>query len=328
VTLIALGWRRRQLRRQLLQEFAVVAFASGLLAVLAAAITGHALGHHPALGWAALGLPAAGLMTTGAAWLPVRRATAEAELHAGAAARQAGARPRWQQWMIAAGRTGARPRWQQWMIAAGRTGARPRWQQWMTAAGRPRRQPWMIAAGNLGREPLRIAAGALVIAAACAALGEELALRWAFGGVLVGSFLGRPVSWQAGTPDVAAVVMMLAMATITIAGLDWLTAAGRAVDLRTLRAIGWPAFGAARLVAGEAARLGLAGGLTAGALDLAGSLAVVHQVPGRMLAAAAAAAGAGLVLSFAAAGLSAVTGHGTSILRLQRESRPAGRGER
>ena len=111
----------------------------------------------------------------------------------------------------------------------------------------------MIAAGNLGREPLRIAAGALVIAAACAALGEELALRWAFGGVLVGSFLGRPVSWQAGTPDVAAVVMMLAMATITIAGL---------------------------------------------------------------------------VLSFAAAGLSAVTGHGTSILRLQRESRPAGRGER
>src|SRR5262249_46210928 len=41
-TLTALGWRRRQLRRQLLQEFTVVALASGLLAVVAAAAVGAA----------------------------------------------------------------------------------------------------------------------------------------------------------------------------------------------------------------------------------------------------------------------------------------------
>jgi hypothetical protein len=285
-TLTALGWRRRQLRRQLLQELTVVALASGLLAVVAAAAIGTALGHRPVSGWwAVLGLPAALVMTIGAAWPAVRQATAEAEL-LGAAA------------------------------AARRTGARPR------------RQPWLAAAGGLRREPRRSAVGALVIALACAPLGGELALRWAFGGVLVGSVAGHPVSWLAGPGDMSAVLALLVMATITVADVDWLAAADRAVEVRTLRALGWPASAEARLVAGEAALLGIVGGVTGGVLDVVGCLAVAHQVPGRVLAAAAVAAGAGLLLSLVAAGLSALIGRTVSGIGLRHESRSDGRAVR
>jgi len=275
-TLTALGWRRRQLRRQLLQEFTVVALASGLLAVVAAAAIGAALGHLPVSWWAALGLPAAVVMTIGAAWVPVRRATAEAGRHGAAAARRTGARPR--------------------------------------------RRPWLASVGRLRREPERTAASALVIAVACAPLGGELALRWAFGGALVGSLAGHPVSWLAGPGDVWAVLALLVMAAITVADVDWLTSADRAVEVRTLRALGWPASGEARIVAGEAALLGIVGGVTAGVLDAVGCLAVAHQVPGRVLTAAAVAAGAGLLLSLLAAGLSAVIGRTTSVIRLRHES--------
>jgi putative ABC transport system permease protein len=281
-TLTALGWPRRQLRRQLLQEFTVVALASGLLAVVAAAATGAAFGHRPVSGWAALGLPAAVVMTIGAAWLPVRTATAEAERHGAAA-------------------------------AARRT------------AARPGRQPWLAPAGSLRREPRRTAVGALVIAVACAPLGAELALRWAFGGALVGSVAGRPVSWLTGPGDVSAVLALLVMATITVADVDWLAAADRAVQVRTLRALGWPASGHARLVAAEAALLGIVGGVTAGVVDVVGCLAVAHQVPGRVLTAAAVAAVAGVLLSLVAAGLSAVIGRTTSVIRLRHETRPDGR---
>ena len=284
-TLTALGWPRRQLRRQLLQELAVVALASGLLAVIAAAAIGAALGHGPLSGWAALGLPAAVVMTIGAAWLPVRQATAESERH------EATAAARW-------------------------TGARPR------------RQAWTAAAGGLRREPRRTAAGALVIAVACASLGGELGLRWAFGGVLVGSVTGRAVSWLAGPSDVPAVLALLVMATITVADVDWLTAADRAAEVRTLRALGWPASGEARLVAGQAALLGIVGGVTAGVLDVVGCLAVAHQVPGPVLTAAAVAAGAGLLLSLVAAGLSAVIGRTTSAIGLRHESSADRRGGR
>ena len=269
-TLTALGWRRRQLRRQLLQEFAAVALASGLLAAVAAAAIGAALGHRPVSGWAVLGLPAAVVMTIGAAWLPVRQAAAAAERHGAAA-------------------------------AARGTGARPRW------------RPWLGAVGGLRREPGRIVVGALVIAVACALLGGELALRWAFGGVLVGSVAGRPVSWLAGPGDVPAVLALLVMATITVADVDWLAAADRALEVRTLRAIGWPTSRVARLVTREAALLGIVGGVTAGVLDVVGCLAVAHQVPGRVLTAAAVAAGTGLLLSLVAAGLSAVIGRPTSV---------------
>lgn len=133
---------------------------------------------------------------------------------------------------------------------------------------------------------------------------------------------GRPVSWLAGPGDVPAVLALLVMATITVADVDWLAAADRALEVRTLRAIGWPTSRVARLVAREAALLGIVGGMTAGVLDVVGCLAVAHQVPGRVLTAAAVAAGSGLLLSLVAAGLSAVIGRTASVIGLRHESSP------
>ena len=256
-TLRALGWRRTQVRRQLMREFALVAVAAGLLAVLASYAVEALLEAGPISGWPLLCLPAAIAMMLAAAWWPVRRVTAEAEPATTAVAR-------------------------------------------LPAALSPRTAGQALR--NLLRVPARTSVGVLVTAAACAALGLELDGRWAFSGAAGGSSPGGPAPWQANRVDVAAVLMLLAMATVTVADLDGLTAA----ELRTLWAIGWPARGVVRLVVWEAILVGLAGGLIASVLDVAGSLAVMPGTAVRpRLLLAVAVAGAGTVVSLLAAGLSA-----------------------
>jgi hypothetical protein len=76
-TLRALGWRRRQVRRQLMREFTLVAAMAGLLAVLAAYAVEAGLQGRPVSWWPLLSLPAAIAMMLPVAWWQVRRATAE-----------------------------------------------------------------------------------------------------------------------------------------------------------------------------------------------------------------------------------------------------------
>jgi hypothetical protein len=56
----------------------------------------------------------------------------------------------------------------------------------------------------------------------------------------------------------------------------------------------------------DAALLGSAGGIVAGVLDVAGSLAVAHRLPHRMLAVVAIVVVASVVISLLAAGLAAL----------------------
>jgi hypothetical protein len=247
-----------------MQEFALIAVAAGLLAVLAVCAVEAVFGGRPVSGWPLLSMPAAVAMTLATSWWLVQRVTAEPEPTAIEAARRPAA-------------------WRQPRVAG-------------------------QALRNLRRTPARTALGALVIAVACAALGLELAVRWVFSDLVVGFWPGRAVPWQANAVDIGAVLVILAMATVTVADIDWLTAGDRATELRTLRAIGWPASGVVRLVAWEAVLLGLAGGLVASVLEVAGSLAVVHHAPVRLLLAAAMVAGAGTVVSLAGVSLAAAVG--------------------
>lgn len=144
-----------------------------------------------------------------------------------------------------------------------------------------------------------------VIVVACAAFGLELAVQWVFGGVIVGSWLGYAVSWQLDTADRAAVIVILALATITMTDIRWRNGSERSAELRTLRAIGWPAHGVARLAAGEALVLGLLGGAIASALDVAAILAIVQQPPPGLALAAIAAVGLGGAMSLVTVTLSA-----------------------
>jgi hypothetical protein len=145
----------------------------------------------------------------------------------------------------------------------------------------------------------------LVIVVACATFGLELAVRWLFGGVIVGSWLGFAVSWQVDTVDRTAVIVILMLATITMTDIGWRNGGERSAELRTLRAIGWPARGVARLAAGDALLLGLAGGVLASALDVAVIAAIVHRLSPSLALVAVAAIGLGVTLSLITVSLSA-----------------------
>jgi putative ABC transport system permease protein len=164
------------------------------------------------------------------------------------------------------------------------------------------------------RAARRNAPGAVVITVACAALGLELAVRWVFGGAVVGSWLGQPFSWQDDPVDLAAVLTVVAFAAVMVASMSWLSAGERAVELRTLRAIGWSAVSVARLAAGEAVLPGLAGGAIASVLDVTAIGAVVHSVPPGLLPVVGTVIATGAMTSLIASAVSVASEHATRPL--------------
>lgn len=183
------------------------------------------------------------------------------------------------------------------MPPPGRTAARP---------GRARRAGQLgHAVGSLRRARARTALRIVVITVACAVLGAEIAVRWLFGGVVVGSWLGGTVSWQQQPIDAAAVIIVCALAVLASADIGWRNGADRLAESRTLRAIGWPSRELARLAAGEAVLVGLTGGTLAAAMDVAGIAALVPRPPAGLALVALIAAAAGAVISLTAAALSA-----------------------
>jgi ABC-type antimicrobial peptide transport system permease subunit len=147
----------------------------------------------------------------------------------------------------------------------------------------------------------------LVVALACAALSLELAVRWAFRGAAQ-SWAGRSASLAVTVVDIAAVLVIVAMATVMVADLDPVSRRERAAEARVLRAIGWSARDVARLRVRRAVPLGLAGGGIAGAVVVLGGQLAVGAQPPRLIAVACLAAAAGVLVSLLAAGLSAAWG--------------------
>jgi putative ABC transport system permease protein len=152
---------------------------------------------------------------------------------------------------------------------------------------------------------------ASVVTVACTLLGLELAVRWVFGGAVVGSWLGQPFSWQDDPVDLAAVLTVVTLAAVTVTDIRWFSAGEQAVELRTLRAIGWSALSVARLAAGEAVLPGLAGGAVASALDVLAIAAVVHRVPSGLLPVVGIVMATGAVTSLIASALSVAAEHAT-----------------
>jgi len=159
---------------------------------------------------------------------------------------------------------------------------------------------------SAGREPRRTVLGVVVLALGCAAVGQELAAQWVFHGVIAGSVLGRAVMWQSDSASLGAAVTVLALTTLALADIHWLNIGKRALELRTLHAIGWPARKLVRLVVLKAALVGALGGLAGCTTDLAGALAVTQSVPVGMLLVAATVFGLGVVVSLVALGLAAL----------------------
>lgn len=156
------------------------------------------------------------------------------------------------------------------------------------------------------RAPRRTAVGVVALTLGCATLGQEMAAQSVFHGIIVGSFLGRAVVWQTDPADLLAAVIVLGVTTLAVADVHWLNIGERALELRTLQAIGWPARSVIRLFVVEAALVGALGGVAACAVDLAGCLAVTRSMPAGMLLVAALVFGLGVVISLVGLGLAAL----------------------
>ncbi len=272
-TLRALGWRRRQVGANLLAEFAITATVACLAAVVLGYAVGTALIGQPTWAWLLLSVPAAITVILAVVCWPLLRTAALAL--AGPLRPDRLTRCR------------AKLVWQR-LRRAGMLPARPR--------------------QTLMRTPSRTLLGIFVIVLACAALSLELATRWAFGGATE-SWAGRSASWQSTVVDLAAVLVIVTLATLMVADLHSVTVRERSAEMRTLRAIGWSARDVARLTVWNAMWPGLAGGLAVGAFDLVGGLAVAGSAPPRLIALAVGVAVAGVAMSLLAAGVSAVLRH-------------------
>jgi putative ABC transport system permease protein len=265
-TLRALGWRRGQLGRQLLAEFALTAVVAVAAAVLAGYAIGAALAGRPDRAWLLLSIPAVIAVVVVETRWPLLRTMAR-------------------------------------VLAEPLPRGRPRW---APARQRRRAQP-ARSVRRLLRTPSRMLLSTFVIAVGCVALSLEVAARWAFAGAAT-PWTERPVSWQGTVVDDAAVLLVVLMATFTVADLALLTLRERAVEVRTLRAIGWSASDLARLTLQNALWPGLAGGLIAAGFVLLGGLAVAGSAPPRLVALSALAAAAGLAMSLLAASLPTIFG--------------------
>ena len=266
-TLSALGWRRGQLAGRLLAQLAPTAVIAIAAAALAAYAIGAALAGRLEWVWLLLCVP----VVVGAASPRARQALLAAQVRRLARA--------------------PRPEWSRWRQAGSRGGP--------GRAETPRRLiRRRLRAGS--RRLLRV----LVIAGASAALSLQLAARWAFADAAT-SWTQRPVTGPGALVDTAAVLVVTAMATFTVADLDWVALRERAVELRTLRAIGWSARDLSRLTLRNAFWPGLAGGLIAGGADLLFGLPASGAGPLRLIALVILAAAAGTGLSLLAGGLSA-----------------------
>jgi hypothetical protein len=269
-TLRALGWPRRQLAGRLLAQFAPTV----IIAVAAAALAGYAIGAALDGGlewaWPLLCVPAVIVAVT-----PRARRQLLAAKVTGLTESLHGDWPRWQ---------GRLPRWRS--TRRGRADAPARLVRRRLRAG--------------SRRLLRT----LVIAGASVALSLQVAARWAFAGAAT-SWTQRPVTWQGTLVDGAAVLIVVLMATFTVADLDWVALRERAVEVRTLRAIGWSVLDLAGLTLRNAVWPGLCGGLIAGGADLLVGLPASGAAPLRLIVLVVLAAASGTALSLLANGLSA-----------------------
>ena len=162
-----------------------------------------------------------------------------------------------------------------------------------------------LAATNVLRTPGRALVGAVSLAVGITALTMLAALSLAFRGVVVGSLLGDAVAVQVRGVDYIAVAATVVLGVLAVADVVFLNITERSAELAAIRAFGWRESTLSRLVITEGVIIGLAGSLAGAAIGLSAAAVFAGQAPGSLYLVAAAAAGAGVLVTATAAFLPA-----------------------
>ena len=158
-----------------------------------------------------------------------------------------------------------------------------------------------LAVVNVARAPGRTLVGVLALAVGVAGLTLLAAVTFAFRGVVVGSLLGNAVAVRVRAVDYVAVAATVTLGVLAIADVVALNVGERAAELATIRSFGWRESVLARMVITEGAVIGIAGSLAGAGLGLVGAARFTGQLSAGLLAAAAVAAGAGVLVTAGAA---------------------------
>jgi putative ABC transport system permease protein len=158
-----------------------------------------------------------------------------------------------------------------------------------------------LALVNSSRAPGRTLVAVFSLAVGVAGLTLLTAVTVAYRGVVVGSLLGDAVAVQVRGVDYLAVTATVALGVLAVADVVFLNIRERAAELATIRSFGWRESSLTRLVVTEGAMIGVAGSVAGAALGLVAAGEFAGQLPPRLFAAAAAAAGVGVLVTAGAA---------------------------
>ncbi|MFS8500046.1 MAG: FtsX-like permease family protein, partial [Micromonosporaceae bacterium] len=144
-------------------------------------------------------------------------------------------------------------------------------------ARRSMRRPSQLRLGVAGvwRVPVRTLLGAAVFAVATGAVTLLGSIATVFHGQVSGTLLGDAVTVQVRTADVVAAFAMVVLSVVTVADILYLNVRDRMAELAVLSATGWTDAAIGRLIAVEAAVIGLIGSVCGVSTAAVATLALV-----------------------------------------------------
>lgn len=147
----------------------------------------------------------------------------------------------------------------------------------VVAARRSMRRPSQLRLGVAGvwRVPVRTLLGAAVFAVATGAVTLLGSIATVFHGQVSGTLLGDAVTVQVRTADVVAAFAMVVLSVVTVADILYLNVRDRMAELAVLSATGWTDAAIGRLIAVEAAVIGLIGSVCGVSTAAVATLALV-----------------------------------------------------
>lgn len=188
-----------------------------------------------------------------------------------------------------------------WAVASAPIVVGPWRRVWVGRPGRAARSWLAFAVRDVMRAPARMRIAVLTVGVGVGTLTAVLGIEQVYGGSVVGSVLGGPVSLTARTLDLVAAASLTVLGAVVVADMTVASVRERRHELATMRALGWSRRSLGWLVLVESTLTATAGAV-AGAWCAAAVVAgLAGALEGSLVVVAAAAAAAAVAVSTLAA---------------------------